>query len=303
MSTASAHTLARPAAVTRPPSAVMRALPNLLTASRVLMAFAFFGILTAWAFKADANVLAGNPDWLMVAAGLLFIVAVATDALDGYLARRWHTESTFGRIMDPFADKVLVVGAFVFLAGPDFWWRSGVEHHFLAGPGIQLSGVYPWMVVVILARELLVTSIRGVLEARGIEFASDWWGKGKMILQSVVIPAILLILALFPVTPAISFAEAPVGQVLQANPWGRTTIDVLVWVMLVTTVMSGVPYVGRCIRLMAEDRAPGRRGGEPAVPAMGASSPEAATGDSKSSATPPPPPPPPPPPLPPATLL
>lgn len=261
MSSAPAPALGGSRAVAPAPSAFARALPNLLTASRVAFAAAFFAILTAWAFRGDSDILASPPrvDWLMLGAGLLFIVAVATDALDGFLARRWNTESTFGRIMDPFADKVLIVGSFVFLAGPDFWWQSSAQHHFFAGPGIQVSGVYPWMVVLILARELLVTSIRGVLEARGIEFASDWWGKGKMILQSVAIPTILIILALFPVTPATSLADSSVQQMLASNPWGRTAIDAVVWLMLVTTVLSGVPYVRRGVLLMAADRGPGRR--------------------------------------------
>lgn len=220
-------------------------LPNWLTASRVLMALVFFGVLTFWRWE-DSLAQSAKFDWLLAGAAALFGVAVATDALDGYLARRWKTESMFGRIMDPFADKILVVGAFVFLAGPDFWCEFPADAPVqISGHGIQLSGVYPWMVVVIMGRELLVTSIRGVLEGQGIQFASDWWGKGKMILQSIAIPLVLLIMASVNVNPE-------PRQAFADQPWGRLAIDGLVWVMLAVTLMSGLPYVVRCVRILGQ---------------------------------------------------
>lgn len=225
------------------PTAVMRALPNWLTALRVVMALVFFVVLTYWRW--DTSPASRTPwgvDWLLLGAAALFIVAVITDALDGYLARRWNVESMFGRIMDPFADKVLVVGAFIFLAGPDFWQATPERTH-IAGQGIQISGVYPWMVVVIFGRELLVTSIRGALEGQGIRFPADWWGKAKMILQSVAIPLVLVLIAIAPVMP-----KAEAG----ASPWGRVMIDATVWVMLIVTAVSGVPYVRRCLALMGD---------------------------------------------------
>jgi len=231
-----------------PPTALQRAIPNWLTASRVLMALIFFTVLAIWRWEDSPMAKVPGPgaigwrvDWLLLGAAALFAVAVVTDALDGYLARLWKAESVFGRIMDPFADKILIVGAFVFLAGPDFWLHMP-DKASLAGHGIQISGIYPWMVVVMLARELLVTSIRGTLESQGVTFASDWWGKGKMILQSVVVPAVLCIIALFPVTPQ------PDGTA----PWGRWAIDVCVWVTLGVTVISGIPYVRRCLIILAQ---------------------------------------------------
>jgi CDP-diacylglycerol--glycerol-3-phosphate 3-phosphatidyltransferase len=225
----------------------MRSLPNWLTASRVLMALIFFACLTVWRFD-PGLVAGGGVDWLLLGAAGLFVIAVLTDALDGYLARRWATESMFGRIMDPFADKLLVVGAFVFLAGPDFWWAAPTPHHFIAGEGIQVSCVYPWMVVVILGRELLVTSIRGAMEAQGISFASDWWGKIKMILQSVMIPSVLVILAVFPTLP--TFAAD--GRALW--PMAHQVIMVLVLVTLGATLISGGPYVRRCFVVLGDWR-------------------------------------------------
>lgn len=243
----------------QPPSTAplwRRELPNWLTSARVVMAAVFFAVLTLWRWD-DSAAQAERTDWLLLLAAGLFIVAVLTDVADGFLARRWHVESAFGRIMDPFADKILIVGAFVFLAGPDFWWEfpggaSGVVPPRLSGHGIQISGVYPWMVVVILGRELLVTSIRGVLEGQGIKFGADWWGKGKMILQSVAIPTVLIATAVTAVLPAVREHEK---YHWWENPWGRQLIDVTVWGMMFFTVMSGVPYVVRCVHLLAQARA------------------------------------------------
>jgi len=255
-----------------------RELPNWLTSARVVMAAVFFVVLTYWRWD-DSAAQRGRTDWWLLLAAGLFIVACVTDVADGFLARRWKVESAFGRIMDPFADKILIVGAFVFLAGPDFWWEfpggvgGGVPAR-LSGHGIQLSGVYPWMVVVILGRELLVTSIRGVLEGQGIRFGADWWGKWKMILQSVAIPTVLITIAVTATLPGV---REQAQYHWKDTPWGRQLIDVTVWSMMFFTVMSGVPYVVRCVTLLAAARAAKRgerqaRGGRESAGAEGAAS-------------------------------
>ena len=211
------------------PSNTRSNLPNLLTLSRVALAAAFFAVLS---LRTGLHAGSGPPDPWLIAAAVIFILAALTDALDGYLARRWGVVSTFGRIMDPFADKVLVLGAFVYLAGPGFGATLTIEpgtidertHHF------QTSGVAVWMAVAVIARELLVTSIRAVFESRGIDFSAGWAGKAKMILQSLAIPLILLILALTEPTPG--------------TLW-RPLIDALVWLTVLVTLWSGVPYVKR----------------------------------------------------------
>lgn len=140
------------------------AAPNALTGVRLLLTAGFVALLSL------------EPPRLLIAAAL-FAVAAATDAIDGFLARRWDAVSRLGRIADPFADKILVLGAFVVLAGPNL---------------APLTGVAPWMAVVILARELLVTSIRGLYEAEGHDFSAGLSGKLKMAAQSVAVPLILL---------------------------------------------------------------------------------------------------------------
>lgn len=208
-----------------------RWVPNALTASRLLIAAAFFVVLALFAYPSRPTpVSLTHPIWPYLFAAGLFVLAALTDAIDGPLARRWKVVSKFGRVMDPFADKVLVVGSFIMLAGPTFR---------LDLPGdtpLQVSGVASWMVVVILGRELLVTSIRSVMESDGQDFSAAWAGKAKMILQACVIPAILLLLG--------------VANVKRGSP-GRLAIDTGVWITIVVTVLSGIPYLTRALRGIA----------------------------------------------------
>jgi CDP-diacylglycerol---glycerol-3-phosphate 3-phosphatidyltransferase len=201
-----------------------RQLPNQLTMLRLFLAGVFFLVLNQYRYGK-------GPDWTLFLAILLFILAVLTDALDGYLARRWHVESTFGRIMDPFCDKVLIIGAFIYLAGPRFVIpEKAVERQFFN----MVTGVYPWMVALILARELLVTGIRGELEGAGVKFGANIWGKLKMILQSFGVPIILLLVWFDPQA--------------QGHQWMGYLRDALVYAMVVATVFSGLPYITSAVR-------------------------------------------------------
>lgn len=197
---------------------VKRSLPNAITLLRLVLAGGFFAALSIYRFP-ETHVLWGN-----LAIGM-FILAVTTDAVDGYLARKWNAQSVFGRIMDPFCDKVLVLGAFIYLAGPRFvvpQWVQGGDFFTMS------TGVYPWMVAVILARELLVTSIRGEVEATGQSFAAKGAGKLKMILQAAVIPIVIFVVVTFKT-----------GD----TPWAMWTCHVLIYLTVLVTVWSGVPYV------------------------------------------------------------
>jgi phosphatidylglycerophosphate synthase len=220
------------------PDALRRKLPNIITVMRLVLAAAFFATLNLYRYP-DTNQMWAN------LAILLFCAAAATDALDGYLARRWKAISLFGRIMDPFCDKVLIIGAFVYLAGPRF-----VVEEWVADPSSWLTmatGVYPWMVVVIIARELLVTGIRGVVEAMGVSFGSSWSGKGKMILQSCAVPVVLALV--------VNFEPARPG-----NHWAFLISTTLMYATVGVTVWSGWPYVARLSVVLTERR----EAGEPA---------------------------------------
>lgn len=202
----------------------LAAAPNLLTIARLVMTVAFVALLSVYRREEASG-------WIPVASALLFAAAALTDALDGWLARRWRVISVFGRVMDPLADKILVLGAFVLLSGPAF-----------ADQGLQISGVLPWMSVVILSRELLVTSLRGVLEARGVDFSAQWAGKWKMILQSIAVPIILLHIGL---APEESLREG----------WARGVIDTLVWITVGVTALSAAPYVFRAWKAVRSEGA------------------------------------------------
>ena len=206
-------------------------LPNLLTLLRLALAAAFFGILNVYRFPDTAVA------WANISVAI-FILAAITDALDGALARRWDVQSDFGRVMDPFCDKVLVLGAFIYLAGPRFIVPEWVE----AGSFFTMaSAVYPWMVVVIIARELLVTGIRGVMEAQGHACPSRWSGKAKMILQSVAIPLLILIVVNFD----------PVAQ-----SWVRWVSHVIVYTTVAVTIWSGIPYITGMRTYMSQRKTP-----------------------------------------------
>ena len=203
-----------------------RQTPNAITMARAFMAVAFFVVLSF--YRAPDHGVA----WLSVAL-VLFIAAAATDALDGWLARRWQVVSLFGRIMDPLCDKLLVLGGFAVLAGPRF------SIPLDQAPGGLLdaaSGVYTWVVVVLLARELLVTAIRAVAESRGVAFPAKAAGKFKMVFQSICLPFVMFVMAVAP------------PQTHEIALWAN---HAMVWATVVVTLWSAVPYV-RAIRTIEQ---------------------------------------------------
>lgn len=204
-------------------------LPNILTVTRLVLAGALIVLLSLWRYpKLDGAFT--PPTTVMLWSAGLFSLGALTDLLDGLLARRWGVISKFGRIMDPFADKLLVVGAFGLMAGPAF------DCALPSGKSLQVSGVLPWMAIVILSRELLVTTIRTVLEARGIDFSASLSGKAKMVVQCGCVIGVFLIL---------SFANPMPGMA------ARAVIDVLVWTAVIVTALSVVPYALRAIQVSA----------------------------------------------------
>ncbi|HCT45680.1 MAG: CDP-diacylglycerol--glycerol-3-phosphate 3-phosphatidyltransferase [Phycisphaerae bacterium] len=219
-------------------------IPNLLTMARVVLAWVFVGLLSG----VEPRTLNAEPTGidrvgeithpsagLIIAAVVVFIIAAITDALDGHLARKWNAVTKFGRIMDPMADKLLILGGFVMLATPSF--RATLMPNDTV---FQVTAVGGWMVVAMLMRELLVTSIRGAYEAEGVDFSAGSLGKAKMILQSICIPIVLLIVAL--------------GSPVEGTT-GYLIIRLLVWATVVTTLISGLPYIGQALRHTVEQNA------------------------------------------------
>ena len=184
-------------------------LPNQLTASRFVLALVLF-------------VLIEEEFWLACLG--VFAVAAVTDWLDGYLARRQGLVSTLGRNLDPLVDKVLVCGAYIFLLP-----------HGQAG-----KWLWPWMVTVVVARELVITGLRSFMETYGATFGADWLGKIKMVLQCAALIAIFVALE----------GAARQSPHLKTLELGR---DVCLYAMLTTTVLSGLQYLWRAVALLKSD--------------------------------------------------
>ncbi len=193
-----------PGTAARPAPSALNA-PNVITSARLVLAFVVFGMIA-------------HGDWWIITT-VLFIIAVLTDVLDGYLARKNNQITVFGRIMDPFVDKVIICGAFLFLIPyPD-------------------SGVTTWMTLVLIVREMFVTSLRSFLEQRGKDFSAKFTGKLKMGLQSVSIPFALLSLS------DISWFSQPAFLIVR---------DVLLLATVAVTLYSGIEYTVRGIQILRQ---------------------------------------------------
>ena len=176
-------------------------LPNKLTMLRVVLVPVFM------VFAALGGAGTGSPA-LMLAAGIVFAAASFTDFLDGYLARKNHLVTDFGKFMDPLADKMLTTAAFIYML------VDGVCH--------------PVVLAVILFREFAVAGVRMIAAERGTVIAANMWGKVKTVLQMVTI--ILYYLGSFFLPAA---AAAGFGVVIQ----------VLCWLVAAVTVLSGSIYL------------------------------------------------------------
>ncbi|HQY89454.1 MAG TPA: CDP-alcohol phosphatidyltransferase family protein, partial [Tepidisphaeraceae bacterium] len=126
---------------------IKQKIPNAITLARLCLAVVLFGLLHIYQYS-DLRL----PMWYLDACCALFLIASLTDFVDGYLARKWKVESVFGRMVDPFVDKILVLGTFAYLAGP----KLGL-----------ITEVSATVVVLLLGRELLVTALRAKSEGGG----------------------------------------------------------------------------------------------------------------------------------------
>ena len=203
--------------------ALRKKIPNAITVARLVIAAIFFAMLRFYEHGGAAMA------WWLFAAGWVYGLAAATDWIDGHLARKWDASSTFGRVVDPFCDKILVLGSFVFFASRVF-----------SGPtGESLSGVGPIVVIILLGRELLVTTLRGLSEGGGQALGAKWAGKFKMIFQSIAIPVVLVYVIArgwFPDAVAPGTAWELALRILR---------DIAVWGTVVVTVWSAWSYIPR----------------------------------------------------------
>src|SRR5438132_3945162 len=184
-------------------------LPNQLTAGRLVLAVVLFILIAVHAWL-----------WCVV----VFAVAAMTDWLDGFMARKQGLSSALGRVFDPLVDKVLICGAYI----------------FLLGVAQEQAGLQPWMVTVVVARELIITGLRSFMENRNVSFGADWLGKLKMVLQCAALFAIFIALESWKWSDA-------AGE--------RFTMirDGLISAMLGATALSGLQYLWRAAVLMKNE--------------------------------------------------
>jgi CDP-diacylglycerol--glycerol-3-phosphate 3-phosphatidyltransferase len=193
--------------------------PNRITLSRLLCSVGLFTLLALMPHQD----LAGSGTWGWVAF-FLFVLTAATDWLDGWLARRLGEVTVFGRIMDPFVDKVVVCGSLILLM--DRWPANEI--------------LLPWMVVVVVAREFFVNAIRGFMESRGLSFAAAFAGKLKMTLQCIATGGLILMIAT-------SGSGSPPG-------WLRVLTVISLWAAVVSTVYSGWLYLRKAVDGLRDSR-------------------------------------------------
>ena len=167
-------------------------LPNKLTIMRVILIPFFVFFLLSPYFPAYGNYIA-------VA---IFIVASLTDMLDGKIARKYNLVTNFGKFMDPLADKLLLCSAMICL--------------------IELDRLAAWIVIVIIAREFIISGFRLVASDNGVVIAASYWGKFKTTFQMLMV--IVLILDI----------QMPFFQILGT---------VLTYVALILTVVSLIDYI------------------------------------------------------------
>lgn len=174
--------------------------PNILTTMRIVLIIPFVLVL-----------LGGNAGWFgddtlvpgLIALGI-FAVASITDLLDGKIARKYNLVTNFGKFMDPLADKILVSSGLVCL--------------------IAMGRIPAWVVIVILAREFIISGFRLVASDAGIVIAASYWGKFKTTFQMI-----LVVMAIIDLSAWI--------------PYYNIAVMVIMYVALVLTVISLIDYI------------------------------------------------------------
>lgn len=207
--------------------------PNQITLSRLVLAVIFF-VLLSW-FNADKL---DSQRWLLQVCFWIFLVAAITDIIDGMLARLMQSVTSFGRILDPVVDKLMVCGAFVLFASHHFWDTDR---------NLNITDVRPWMVVIILSRELLVSAVRSHAEGAGQEFGAAWIGKLKMFIQSATVCFIL-------------------GQLAWKLDALEPVRTAAVWATVAITILSALVYVHRARAFLLTTHALGGAAQPPTTP-------------------------------------
>ncbi len=204
MTTLSTHSHEQ--AVPRRQGGILAHLPNALTLSRIFLIPVFVLVFLEPTPKRS------------LAAAAVFGLAALTDAVDGYLARRWGTVTRLGKLMDPIADKLLILTALFLLV--DFDRNDG-------SPRVEA-----WVAIVLAGRELVVTGLRAVAAREGIDLTPEMTGKIKMATQVVAILFLIL--------------DEAVPAALNFHYWGT----IILFVSLALSLISAAQYVRQFVLQM-----------------------------------------------------
>ncbi len=175
--------------------------PNALTSVRFALAIAVMALIPSGHYTAGL---------------VVFLVAASTDWMDGYWARKYGQVTKLGRIFDPFVDKIIICGTFISLVA------------------VKDAGVAPWVATLVVGRELLVTSLRGLIEGAGGDFSASQMGKWKMVLQCAAVVSILLFL-------------------IYDMVWLFYASQFLLWSAILLTLYSGYDYAVVASRVMRDE--------------------------------------------------
>jgi CDP-diacylglycerol--glycerol-3-phosphate 3-phosphatidyltransferase len=215
-------TVSQRAAAKTPALNVIWNVPNVLTTARLVLSVICFVFLTI--------------DWYLTSL-ILFVIAAGTDWVDGFWARRYGQITQLGRILDPFADKIVICGTFTFLAAvPPVFHKDGLD--------ASASEIWPWMAVLVIAREMLVTALRSFFEEHGSDFSAKWSGKWKMVLQCAAVALSLWRLWYY------QFDAESLRWVVEPSPLATWVLRLVVWSAVALTIYSGWVYVQRAMLLL-----------------------------------------------------
>ncbi len=176
-------------------------LPNKLTVLRMVLVPFFVATL----------LLSKTNDTLKWVALALFVIASLTDFADGYIARKYNLITNFGKFMDPLADKILTVSGMICL--------------------IELGRIPSWIVVIIVAREFIISGFRLIAAENGVVIAANYWGKFKTTFQMFMI--ILMIMNI---------------------PQLQIVTNIVMWIALALTIISLVTYINANKQILAGDK-------------------------------------------------
>ncbi len=165
-------------------------------------------------------------DYGTIIATIIFIVASITDQLDGHIARSRNQITTFGKFMDPLADKLLVTAVFVCL--------------------VQIDMIPAWAVIIILSREFAVSGLRSIAASNGLVIAASWWGKIKTVIQMIAIILFLLTVNIMSLNN--------ISLITNYLPFFVWAANIVFYIAVIITIISGIDYFVKNRKVITVDK-------------------------------------------------